>query len=155
MGLAPQTSEAVKTMENRPVCRKKWVRRREVTPPRLSAISLAPRPSRVTRAPPRQRSTFCEGWAFWLVAQASHAPLPDVDMDRSAGFELAEQLARSLFVFSPCSALMWVAGEHFQHTRFSIPANASGPQECGRTDHQPDPSVGWRHFACELPALTP
>src|SRR5208283_5275309 len=25
-------------MENRPVCRKKWVRRREVTPPRLSAI---------------------------------------------------------------------------------------------------------------------
>src|SRR5271157_1408442 len=24
-------------MENRPVCRKKWVRRREVTPPRLSA----------------------------------------------------------------------------------------------------------------------
>ena len=26
-------------MENRPVCRKKWVRRREVTPPRLSAIS--------------------------------------------------------------------------------------------------------------------
>src|SRR5208282_919766 len=37
-GLAPQTSEAVKTMENRPVCRKKWVRRREVTPPRLSAM---------------------------------------------------------------------------------------------------------------------
>src|SRR5208337_4203964 len=25
-------------MENRPVCRKKWVRRREVTPPRLSAM---------------------------------------------------------------------------------------------------------------------
>jgi len=27
-------------MENRPVCRKKWVRRRKVTPPRLSAINL-------------------------------------------------------------------------------------------------------------------
>src|SRR5271157_6246374 len=25
-------------MENRPVCRKKWVRRRKVTPPRLSAM---------------------------------------------------------------------------------------------------------------------
>jgi len=36
-GLAPETAEARKTVENRPVHRKNWVRTRQVGPPRKSA----------------------------------------------------------------------------------------------------------------------
>jgi hypothetical protein len=39
-GLAPKTSEAVKTAGNQPVRRKNWVRTRKVARPRKSAYSL-------------------------------------------------------------------------------------------------------------------
>src|SRR5208337_2520821 len=37
-GLAPEMAETGKAMENRPVGRNNWVRARQVTPPRKSAI---------------------------------------------------------------------------------------------------------------------